>query len=116
MNGGQALAFQFLERMHLQGLDTLSRDGTQLWRLSRIDANDSPTLPQPELLADAFWSADEVAYGTGGSLVTADYAYLYGATPDDKLALARCSLDGFLGDLSDRSRYSFFVKGGASLI
>ena len=113
--GGQSLAFQFLERLHLRGLETLSRDGTQLWRLMRDDANDSPTLPKPELLADAFWAADEIAFGTAGSIVSAEYTYLFGATPENKLALARCTKEGFLGDLSDRSRYSFFVGGGASM-
>ena len=87
----------------------MSRDGTQLWRILAAEP-----VRAPQLVDDAFWSADQVAFGTVGRIVRDGTVYLYGATPDGKLALARCSLqDGSLAALEDRRRYEFFVQGGA---
>lgn len=105
-------AYQFIETIHLRGLETLGRAGTQLFQLSRQAEDPTDRLPTPKLFSDTFWAADEIAYGTAATVVR-EHAYLFGATEDKKLALARCDLSGFLGDLSDRSRYEFWVDGGA---
>ncbi|KAJ7471631.1 hypothetical protein B0H11DRAFT_1919476 [Mycena galericulata] len=39
-------------------------------------------------------------------------AYLYGATPNGKLAIARAALTDFLGALDDKTLYEYYVNGG----
>jgi hypothetical protein len=43
-------------------------------------------------------------------LLISHQAYLYGATPDRKLAVARAALTGFLGSLEDKGIYEYYVN------
>ncbi|KAJ7829724.1 hypothetical protein B0H13DRAFT_2372408 [Mycena leptocephala] len=84
---GVVNAYAFISRQHLSGLSVLN----------------TPSY-------SSFWSSTQIGYGSAASVVNNGFAYLYGATPDRKLAVARAALTGFLGSLEDKGIYEYYVN------
>ncbi|KAJ6476718.1 hypothetical protein C8R47DRAFT_1289970 [Mycena vitilis] len=107
--GGAVNAYAFMAKAHLSGLGAINTPAHSLYRLSTTSSGPIPTT---NMEGPSFWSSSQVGYGTAASVVRNGYAYLYGTTPDKKLAVARVAQTGFLGDLENRSLYQFYVNGG----
>ncbi|KAJ7150653.1 hypothetical protein C8R46DRAFT_1123850 [Mycena filopes] len=108
---GVVNAYAFVTQQHLSGLDVLATTGYELYHVtSGVDLT-GKTLPSTARHVDAFWTANQIGYGSAGSVVHDGFAYLYGATPNRKLAVARAALVGPIPSLEDRSVYEYYVNG-----
>ncbi|KAK7051792.1 hypothetical protein R3P38DRAFT_2857396 [Favolaschia claudopus] len=107
-SGGNTNAYAFMSRNHLSGLSQINTPSYSLYHLL---SQSSGPMPSVSLAVSSFWSSSQIGYGSAASVVMNGYAYLYGATPDGKLALARAAQTGFLGALDDKSLYEYYVNG-----
>ncbi|KAK7000559.1 hypothetical protein R3P38DRAFT_3056369 [Favolaschia claudopus] len=105
---GAVNAYAFIARQQLSGLAVVQTDGYSLYRVTSAHAG--PQLPTTKVEVSAFWSRTEIGYGSAGSVLHNGYAYLYGATPNRKLAVARAKL-GLFGRLEDKKAYEYWVNG-----
>ncbi|KAJ7816020.1 hypothetical protein B0H13DRAFT_2460908 [Mycena leptocephala] len=94
-------------RWHLSGLSVLNTPSYSLYHV--ISQNSGP-IPSTTMDISSFWSSTQIGYGSAASVVNNGFAYLYGATPDRKLAVARAALTGFLGSLEDKGIYEYYVN------
>jgi len=76
--------------------------------MTHSSSDSAGAMPTPSLVNNKFWTKAQIGYGTAASVVANGYAYMYGATDDSKLAIARSDLNGFLGDLSNKTRYEYY--------
>ncbi|KAJ6452081.1 hypothetical protein C8R45DRAFT_883114 [Mycena sanguinolenta] len=104
---GVVNAYAFMTRQHLGGLSVLETAGYSLYR---VVSQHPGCLPTTSVEVHNFWSGTQIGYGTAASVLHNGYAYLYGATPNDQLAVARAKL-GLLGALEDKSIYEYYVNG-----
>ncbi|KAJ7642020.1 hypothetical protein FB45DRAFT_1022734 [Roridomyces roridus] len=102
-------SYAFIPRQHLSGLSVLADAGTTLYHL--LWQGQANTMPTVSVAVSSFWSANQVGYGSTAALIHNGFAYLYGPTPSGKLAVARAALTGFLGDLTSKSVYEYYVNG-----
>ncbi|KAF7367015.1 hypothetical protein MSAN_00960600 [Mycena sanguinolenta] len=101
-------AYGFMARQHLTGLTVLNSTGNDLFHvISRVAGEE--VIPNTAMTIANFWSATEIGYGTACHVIVDGYAYLWGGTPDAKLALARVDLSS--GTLDYRPSYEFYVNG-----
>ncbi|KAF7369401.1 hypothetical protein MVEN_00269100 [Mycena venus] len=105
---GSANAYAFIARVHLNGLTQVN---TPSYSLYHVISNSAGPIPSASLLVGSFWSSSQIGYGSAASVVNNGFAYLYGATPNGKLALARAAQTGFLGALDDKTLYQYYVNG-----
>ncbi|KAJ6476740.1 hypothetical protein C8R47DRAFT_1052045 [Mycena vitilis] len=105
---GAVNAYAFITRQHLSGLDVLATPGYSLYRLTLQHAG---TLPSVKVETSSFWSGTQIGYGSAGSVLRNGFAYLYGATPNRQLAVARAKLTGLTSSLEDRRNYEYYVNG-----
>ncbi|KAJ7816755.1 hypothetical protein B0H14DRAFT_3111663 [Mycena olivaceomarginata] len=105
---GVANGYAFIARQHLSGLAVVNAPSYSLYHV--ISQSAGP-IPSVSLLISSFWSSTQIGYGSAASVVNNGFAYLYGATPNGKLALARAAQTGFLGALDDKSLYQYYVNG-----
>ncbi|KAJ7500666.1 hypothetical protein B0H11DRAFT_2155548 [Mycena galericulata] len=103
---GQVVAYGFMVRQQLSGLTVLATPGTQLYRVVSKTAN-LDTLPTATIAVSEFWSENQVGYGSATTVVRDGIAYLYGATPDNKLAVARVPVIA----VEDKLLYEYYVNG-----
>ncbi|KAJ7092942.1 hypothetical protein B0H15DRAFT_776922 [Mycena belliarum] len=103
-------AYAFLRKQHLSGLAMVNKPSTTLYHVIS-QGSGSSALPSANVAVSGFWSSTQVGYGVAGSVVRNGFAYLYGPTPNGKLALARAAQTGFLGSLEDKSLYEYYVNG-----
>ncbi|KAJ6537369.1 hypothetical protein DFH09DRAFT_1042449 [Mycena vulgaris] len=106
---GTANAYAFIARQHLSGLAVENTPSYSLYHV--ISQSPGTTIPASSLAISSFWSTTQIGYGSAASVVNNGFAYLYGATSNGKLALARAALTGFLGSLEDHSIYEYYVNG-----
>ncbi|KAF2861003.1 hypothetical protein K470DRAFT_276503 [Piedraia hortae CBS 480.64] len=64
-------------------------------------------LPDVKVVDVRFWGEGEIPYGVYGGVVHDGWAYLYGQTSKNVVALARVRVD----EVEDRGRYEYFVNG-----
>ncbi|KAJ7171368.1 hypothetical protein C8R46DRAFT_1349371 [Mycena filopes] len=107
--GGQVNAYAFIARQHLSGLTVINQ---RSYTLYHVLSNSAGPIPAVTVDISSFWSTTQIGYGSAASVVMNGFAYLYGATPNGKLALARAAQTGFLGALEDKSLYQYYVNGG----
>ncbi|KAJ7670114.1 hypothetical protein DFH06DRAFT_1280142 [Mycena polygramma] len=107
--GGAVNAYAFINKAHLSGLSTVN---TPSYSLYHVSSNSVGPIPTTSMDISSFWSSSQIGYGSAASVVNNGYAYLYGATPNGKLALARAAQTGFLGNLEDKTLYQYYVNGG----
>ncbi|KAJ7139251.1 hypothetical protein C8R44DRAFT_659570 [Mycena epipterygia] len=107
--GGAVNAYAFMGKKHLSGLTVLNTPSYTLYHVISQSADGS--IPASTVDISSFWSTTQIGYGSAASVVNNGFAYLYGATSNGKLALARAALTGFLGDLEDKSLYEYYVNG-----
>ncbi|KAJ7779737.1 hypothetical protein B0H16DRAFT_1499718 [Mycena metata] len=105
---GQVNAYAFIARQHLSGLTVENQPSHTLYHLL---AQASGPMPTVSVDVSQFWSTTQIGYGSAASVVRNGFAYLYGATPNGKLAVARAATTGFLGALDDKSLYQYYVNG-----
>ncbi|KAF8186577.1 hypothetical protein K438DRAFT_2153258 [Mycena galopus ATCC 62051] len=106
--GPEPVKMQCMTKQHLSGLSVLETQGYSLYRV--VSEHPGP-LPTTSLEITDFWSGTQIGYGTAASVLRNGFAYLYGPTPSNQLALARARLTGFLGGLEDKSIYEYYVNG-----
>ncbi|KAJ7256209.1 hypothetical protein B0H12DRAFT_1112786 [Mycena haematopus] len=106
--GGAVNAYAFIGRKHLSGLTVVN---TPSYSLYHVISQSAGPIPNASVLVSSFWSTTQIGYGSAASVVNNGYAYLYGATPNGKLAVARAALTGFLGALDSKSIYQYYVNG-----
>ncbi|KAJ6480001.1 hypothetical protein C8R47DRAFT_1178408 [Mycena vitilis] len=104
---GTVNAYAFIIRAQLSGLSVIN---TPNYSLYRVSSNSAGPIPNTSMEISDFWSSEQIGYGSAASVVRNGLAYLYGATPDGRLALARAK-PGFLGSLEDKKLYSYYVDG-----
>jgi hypothetical protein len=69
---------------------------------------DKDALPKVSIVNEEFWREGEISYGSYGTLIHDDVAYLFAQVGEHgPIALARCSPTS----LEDRSRFEYFVSG-----
>ncbi|KAF7323520.1 hypothetical protein MKEN_00571600 [Mycena kentingensis (nom. inval.)] len=107
---GAVNAYAFIKRQHLSGLSTLNTPDTTLYHVSQ-SAADTSVMPGVSVATSKFWGANQVGYGSAASVLSGSFIYLYGTTPSGQLAVARSTLTGFLGALTDKSTYEYYVNG-----
>ncbi|KAJ7681367.1 hypothetical protein B0H17DRAFT_1333749 [Mycena rosella] len=107
---GGVNAYAFIARQHLSGLSVLNTPNYSLYHVLAQGVGNT-SLPSTSVDISGFWSSTQIGYGSAASVVINGFAYLYGATPNGKLAVARAALTGFLGSLEDRSIYEYYVNG-----
>ncbi|KAJ6574556.1 hypothetical protein B0H19DRAFT_1124797 [Mycena capillaripes] len=105
---GAVSAYAFMTRQHLSGLDVIDTPGYSLYR---VVSQHGRAFPTANVEISAFWSGTQIGYGTAGSVLRNGFAYLYGATPNRQLAVARARLTGLLGSLEDKRIYEYYVNG-----
>ncbi|KAJ6504348.1 hypothetical protein C8R47DRAFT_1067260 [Mycena vitilis] len=105
---GVVNAYAFISKSHLSGLSTVN---TPSYSLYHVSSNSVGPIPTTTMDISSFWSSSQIGYGSAASVVNNGYAYLYGATSNGKLALARAAQTGFLGSLEDKSLYEYYVNG-----
>ncbi|KAF7377217.1 hypothetical protein MSAN_00141400 [Mycena sanguinolenta] len=106
---GNVNAYAFMPRTHLNSaLEVLNTPSYSLYHVTSSSAGAFPTV---SLLVSSFWSSTQIGYGSAASVVANGYAYLYGPTPNGKLAVARAAQTDFLGALNDKSIYEYYVNG-----
>ncbi|KAJ7453288.1 hypothetical protein B0H11DRAFT_2245526 [Mycena galericulata] len=105
---GQVNAYAFIARDHLSGLATLN---TPSYTMYHLLSQSSGPIPSTSVDVSSFWSTTQIGYGSAASVVNNGYAYLYGPTPNGKLAIARAALTDFLGALDDKTLYEYYVNG-----
>ncbi|KAF7336906.1 hypothetical protein MVEN_02126900 [Mycena venus] len=105
---GAVNAYAFMTRQHLSGLDVIETPGYSLYRV--VSEHAGP-LPTAKVEISKFWSGTQIGYGTAASVLHNGFAYLYGATPNRQLAVARAKLKGLFGSLEDKSIYEYYVNG-----
>ncbi|KAJ7478724.1 hypothetical protein B0H11DRAFT_2194285 [Mycena galericulata] len=110
---GQVNAYAFIARDHLNGLTTFNMPSYTMYHLL---SQSSGPIPTTSVDVSSFWSTTQIGYGSAASVVNNGYAYLYGATPNGKLAIARAALTGFLGALDDKTLYDYYVNGGTLFV
>ena len=93
----------FIVDQHLSGLSVVGEPSCDLYSITA----DGDNLPIAQEVKAGFWTEDEVGYGSANTVVSGEYAYLYGTTSTG-LALARVKTDA---DFTDRSSYEFYVNG-----
>ncbi|KAJ7463155.1 hypothetical protein FB451DRAFT_1493834 [Mycena latifolia] len=103
-------AYAFIAKQHLSGLSRLNTPSYTLYHVVS-QGTGTATIPSVSVDISSFWSTTQIGYGSAASVVNNGFAYLYGATPNGKLALARATLTGFLGALDDHSIYQYYVNG-----
>ncbi|KAJ7616426.1 hypothetical protein FB45DRAFT_229049 [Roridomyces roridus] len=102
-------SYAFIPRQHLSGLSVIADAGTTLYHaLWQGQVN---TMPSVSVAQSQFWSADQVGYGSTATVISNGFAYLYGPTPSGQLAVSKAALTGFLGDLTSKSIYQYYVNG-----
>jgi len=101
-------AYAFITRTHLSGLSAIN---TPSYTLSHVISQSAGPIPATNVEISSFWSTTQVGYGSAATVVNNGFAYLYGATPNGKLAVARAALTGFLGALDDKTLYQYYVNG-----
>ncbi|KAJ6574533.1 hypothetical protein B0H19DRAFT_935355 [Mycena capillaripes] len=106
--GGAVNAYAFITRSHLSGLSTVN---TPSYTLYHVISNSAGPIPNSTVDISSFWSSTQIGYGSAASVVNNGFAYLYGATPNGRLAVARAAQTGFLGALEDKSLYQYYVNG-----
>ncbi|KAJ7463156.1 hypothetical protein FB451DRAFT_1493851 [Mycena latifolia] len=103
-------AYAFIGKQHLSGLSRLNTPSYTLYHVIS-QGTGTTTIPSVSVDISSYWSTTQIGYGSAASVVNNGFAYLYGATPNGKLAVARAALTGFLGALEDRSIYEYYVNG-----
>ncbi|KAJ7450527.1 hypothetical protein FB451DRAFT_1052198 [Mycena latifolia] len=103
-------AYAFIGKQHLSGLSRLNTPSYTLYHVIS-QGTGTTTIPNVSVDISSYWSTTQIGYGSAASVVNNGFAYLYGATPNGKLAVARAALTGFLGALEDRSIYEYYVNG-----
>ncbi|KAJ7114961.1 hypothetical protein C8R44DRAFT_841958 [Mycena epipterygia] len=106
---GVVNAYGFMAQQRLLGLSVLNTSGYSLYHVTSQHAGN--IIPSATMHIESFWSSTQIGYGTAASVVHNGFAYLYGATPNRKLAVARAALIGSLGSLEDRRIYEYYVNG-----
>ncbi|KAJ7766196.1 hypothetical protein B0H16DRAFT_1413007 [Mycena metata] len=108
---GVVNAYGWMAQQRLTGLEVLNQTGWTLYHVtSGIDLLGN-SIPKAVSQIESFWKVDQIGYGTAANLVHDGYAYLYGATPGRRLALARAPLIGAIPSLEDHSIYEYWVNG-----
>ncbi|KAF7344126.1 hypothetical protein MVEN_01702500 [Mycena venus] len=105
---GSANGYAFMTRTHLSGLSVINIPSYSLYHV--ISQSAGP-IPATNLEISNFWTSTQIGYGSAASVVSNGFAYLYGATPNGKLAVARAAQTAFLGALDDKSLYQYYVNG-----
>ncbi|KAF7317433.1 hypothetical protein HMN09_00480000 [Mycena chlorophos] len=108
-NGGVS-AYAFMQRQHLSGLTVINTPSTTIYHVSQQSV-DTSVLPSVSIDVSQFWSSSQIGYGSAHTVVQGNYAYLYGPTPNNQLAIARSTLTEFLGALDNKSTYEYYVNG-----
>ncbi|KAJ7688883.1 hypothetical protein B0H17DRAFT_1202745 [Mycena rosella] len=101
-------AYGFMAKQRLLGLSVVNATGYSLYH---VTSQRPGVIPSAKMHINAFWSATQIGYGSAASVVRNGFAYLYGATPDRKLAVARAALTGLLSSLEDHKIYEYYVNG-----
>ncbi|KAF7343141.1 hypothetical protein MVEN_01744700 [Mycena venus] len=101
-------AYGFMAKQRLRGLEVLNSTGNSLFKVTSRFPGEN-IIPSTTMHIDAFWSPTEVGYGTACHVIHDGIAYLYGGTPNAKLAVARVDLSR--GSIEDRKSYEFYVNG-----
>ncbi|KAJ7285342.1 hypothetical protein C8J57DRAFT_1120507 [Mycena rebaudengoi] len=104
---GEISAYGFMQKQHLSGLDVLNVPSTSMYHVTSQNANHLPTT---RVVASPFWTSTQIGYGVAASVLTDKFVYLYGGTPNRKLAVARAART-FLGSLEDHRLYEYYVNG-----
>ncbi|KAJ7138315.1 hypothetical protein C8R44DRAFT_695416 [Mycena epipterygia] len=104
---GAVNAYAFIAQQHLSGLAVLNTSSYALYHVTSQSGN---IIPVVNMHIESFWSSTQIGYGSAGSVVHNGFAYLYGATPNRKLAVARANLAESLGALEDRRIYEYYVN------
>ncbi|KAJ7829727.1 hypothetical protein B0H13DRAFT_2115633 [Mycena leptocephala] len=97
---GTVNAYAFIGRKHLSGLTQVNTASYSLYHV----VTRAWAIPTTTMDISSFWSTSQIGYGSAASVVNNGFAYLYGATSNGKLALARAAL-------TDKSIYSYYVNG-----
>ncbi|KAJ7259549.1 hypothetical protein B0H12DRAFT_1014274 [Mycena haematopus] len=105
---GAVNAYAFIARQHLSGLSVEATPGYSLYRV--VSQHAGP-LPTTRVEISGFWPGTQIGYGTAASVLHNGFAYLYGPTPNNQLAVARAKLQGLSGSLENKSIYEYYVKG-----
>ncbi|KAK7042679.1 hypothetical protein R3P38DRAFT_2891735 [Favolaschia claudopus] len=103
-------AYGWMAKQRLTGLTVLEDAGNSLFKVTSRFPGES-IMAKTELVKDAFWTKDEVGYGTACHVIHGGYAYLYGGTPNAKLAVARVSTLRGPTAFENRKNYEFYVNG-----
>ncbi|KAJ7766221.1 hypothetical protein B0H16DRAFT_1793320 [Mycena metata] len=108
---GVVNAYAFITQQHLSGLSVLNTTGYELYHVTSGIDLEGNILPSTTKHIDSFWTSTQIGYGSAASVVHDGFAYLYGATPNRKLAVARAVLMGLVPSLEDPSVYEYYVNG-----
>ncbi|KAJ7872711.1 hypothetical protein B0H13DRAFT_2553264 [Mycena leptocephala] len=104
---GAVDAYGFMAKQRLDGLTVLNATGNSLFHVTSQHPGEK-IIPSTTRHINGFWSPTEIGYGTAAGVVHNGFAYLFGGTPNRKLALARVDLS--CGSLEDRSSYEYYVN------
>ena len=110
---GRITAYTWIRRAHMDmSMKVLTKyPPTMLYRLDCETSTaqaDKDALPKVSIVNEEFWREGEISYGSYGTLIHDDVAYLFAQVGEHgPIALARCSPTS----LEDRSRFEYFVSG-----
>lgn len=114
INTGAVGAYTWIKQPHLtSSLELLNPDPPATLYLinytptSSASAADDSSLPQVTIVNENFWSADQLAYGHYGGVVTNGTAYLYGQNAAGTVGLAKVDA----GSIQDQTAYQYYVNG-----
>lgn len=89
-----------------------TRDGDNLPKVTLVNEGNKPRSPPSKYWLTSwrpeFWGADDVPFGSYGSVVVDNVAYLYGQKYDGTVALAQVATDS----VTDQTKYQYYVNGG----
>lgn len=105
-NSDTVIGYTWIMNSHISGLsDIIQHPSVALYRVAYT--NDANGLPKAELINPAFWTENEVPFGTYGGVVKDDLVYIWGKGANSSVNIARVPIV----DVEDRAKYEFYVNG-----
>ncbi|KAK7751003.1 hypothetical protein SLS62_006988 [Diatrype stigma] len=118
---GYAL-YTWINHAHIRGITAVETNlATTLYRSdvsadlasgAAGDSADADVLPPVTVVDDAFWPAGGIAYGSYGSVVDGDTAYLYGKLNSSSTGVALAKVP--VASIEDKSAYRYYHGGSGT--
>ncbi|KAF8299890.1 hypothetical protein DL93DRAFT_2233881 [Clavulina sp. PMI_390] len=108
---GSVNGYMFVPKQHISGLTVEGGTYYSLYHLGYVSGQSS-LLPTVSLDYKTWWGTSDIGYGAYGSVVQGNYAYLFGTTSSNQMALARVNLgSNVFTAIETLSQYEYWVNG-----